>query len=123
MGLCIRKDDDLYLFLFSVIIVNDERQMPPEPVRNTKNIKLLHWVNEGTTREVEFDDLLDDLEPTLVVDTQAAMEGLVFTFDSWEHMRYQGGLSPFSWRDLQNFRDEARARRDQFLALSRAAAD
>ena len=112
VGLCIRENDDVHLFLFSAIIVNGQVELPPEPVRNTKNIKILHWVDENTAHEVGVDDLLHALEPTLVIPTQSTMQVLVLTLDSWEHIRFQISLSPFSERDLQTFRDDARARRE-----------
>jgi len=106
------QDENAYLFLFQRIRIGDNGPIyvPPQPERNTKIVDCLHWPNGNPEDEIQLNDLLDDLEHNLVIDTQLPMEATIFTVISWEHLRYQLGLSPFSRRDLEAFRNEARAR-------------
>ena len=106
------QDEDAYLFLFQRIRIGDNGAIyvPPQPERNTKIVDCLHWPNGNTEDEDQLDDLVNNLEHNLVIDTQVPMEATIFTFFSWEHLRCQLGLSPFSRRDLEAFRKDARAR-------------
>ena len=106
------QDEEAYLFLFQRIRIGDNGAIyvPPQPERNTKIIDCLHWPNGNTEDEIQLNDLLDNLEHNLVIDTQLPMQATIFTFFNWENLRYQLGLSPFSRRDLEAFRDDARPR-------------
>jgi hypothetical protein len=110
MALYLPQDEDAYLLLFQRVTLNDDDRQPPPPERNTKIVDCLHWPNGNAEDGDQHNDILDDIQPTLVLNTQAPIEAVIFTFINWEHLRHQLGLSPFSRRDLEAFRNEEKAR-------------
>jgi hypothetical protein len=110
MALYLPQDDDAYLFLFRRITLNDEDRHPPNPEQNNRIVDMLHWPNGNTQDEIQLNEILEDPEHNLVLDTQVPIEAVVFTFFNWGHLRCQLGLTPFSRHDLKGFCKDARAR-------------